>query len=145
MVALLKLIKWCLLIQIQFCKLLWVIWDKGKRWGKPHFEIFWSTDCDLSTSKPKSSNSNILVSAHSIGKLKIVTESLRPRECMVKTKFLYFYCFTFVNPCDSSTSPRASFWPGTSKQFLKHGFSFFHPNLPFSLESRSRWYFSCFI
>ena len=45
--------------------------------GKTHFEIFRSTGCDLSTSNLKSSNSNILVSAHPIRKLKIVPESLR--------------------------------------------------------------------
>ena len=40
--------------------------------GKNQFEIFGSTRCDLSTSSSKSSNSNILVSAHPIGKLKII-------------------------------------------------------------------------
>ena len=55
--------------------------------GKTDFEIFRPTDCDLSTSRPKYSNSNILVSAHPIGKLKIVSESLRLREDMVKNPF----------------------------------------------------------
>ena len=45
--------------------------------GKTHFEIFGPTDCDLSTSRSKSSNSNILVSTHPIGKMRIVLESLR--------------------------------------------------------------------
>jgi len=80
-------LKWAILIQIWFYQFLWVLWGKGKRWEKPHFEIFGPTDCDLSTSKPKSSNSNILVSAHTIGKLKIVPEILRSREDMVKMFF----------------------------------------------------------
>ena len=54
---------------------------------KTHFEIFGMIDCDLSTSRPKSSYSNISVSAHPIGKLKIVPERLRSREDMVKTPF----------------------------------------------------------
>ena len=33
---------------------------------KTHFEIFGPTDCDLSTSRTKSLNENILVSAHPI-------------------------------------------------------------------------------
>jgi hypothetical protein len=73
--------------------------------GKTHFEIFGTTGYDLSTSNPKSSNSNILVSAHPIGKIKIVPERLRSREDMVKNPFLYFECFTFRNPYDSFTSP----------------------------------------
>ena len=56
--------------------------------GKTHFEIFGSTDCDLSTSSPISSNLNILVSTHPIGKLMIVLESLRSGEDMVKKPFL---------------------------------------------------------
>ena len=133
-------VKWVILIQIWFHQFLWVLWGKKKIWGKTHFEIFGPTGCDLSTSSPKSSNSNILVSAHPIGKLKIVLEILRSREDMVKNPFLYFECFTSGNPCDSSTSPRANFWFGTSEKFSKHGFSFFHPNLPFSLESQFRWH-----
>ena len=60
---------------------------KEKEIRKTHFEIFGSTGCNLSTSNPKSSNSNILVSAHLIGKLKIVPERLRSREDMVKNPF----------------------------------------------------------
>jgi hypothetical protein len=79
-----------------------------------------------------------MVSAHPIVKQKIVPKILRMVEYMVKNPFLYFECFTSGNPCDSSTSPRANFWLETPEEFLKHGFSFFHPNLPFSLESRLR-------
>ena len=93
-----------------------------KRWEKTHFDIFGSTDCDLSSSNLKSLNSNILVSAHPIGKMKIVPESLRLREDMVKNPFLDFECFSYGNPCDSSTSPRANFWPKTPEKFLRHGF-----------------------
>ena len=100
-----------------------------------HFNIFGPTDCDLSTSRPNSSNLNILVFAHLIGKLKIVPEISRLREYMVKNPFLDFECFTYKNPHDSSTSPRAKFWPGTQEKFLGHGFSIFHLNLQFSLES----------
>ena len=145
MVDILMLIKWVILNQIRFFQFIWVLWGKGKRWSKTHFENFGPTDCDLSTSRPKSSNSNILVYAHSIGKLKIVTEILRPTKYMIKKWFLYFECFKSRNPCDSSTSPRANFWPGTLEKFLKHGFSFFHPNLPFYLKSWLRWYFGCLI
>ena len=79
--------------------------------------------------RPKYSNHNILVSAHPIWKLKIVPESSRSRESMVRKTFWYFECFTFGNPCDSSTSPRANFWPVTSEKFLRHGFSVFYLNL----------------
>ena len=108
--------------------------------GKNPFWYFGPTNYDLSTSIPKSSNSNILVSAHPIGKMKIALETLRSREDMVKNPFFDFECFTSRNPCDSSTSPKANFWPRTSGKFLKHGFPFFHPNLPFSLKSWSKWH-----
>ena len=145
MVALRKLIKWFLLIQIQFHQLLWVLLAKGKRWEKTHFEIFVSTGCDLSTSSLKSSNSNILVSAHPIGKPKIVLESLSSREDMVKNPFWYFECFTSRNSCDSSPPLKGNFWPGTPEKFLKHGFPFFHQSLPFSLKSWSRWHIGVLI
>ena len=54
---------------------------------KDPFEILGPTDYDLSTSSPISSNLNILVSTHLIGKLKIVLESLRSGEDMVKFFF----------------------------------------------------------
>jgi hypothetical protein len=95
--------------------------------------------------RPKSSNHNILVSAHPIWKLKIVLESSPLRESMVRNPFWYFEFFTFRNPYDSSTSPRANFWPMTLEKFLTHGFLFFHLNLPFYLESRSRWHLGFWI
>ena len=140
-----KFIKWVTLIQIQFCQLLWVLWGKRKRWEKTHFDIFGPTDCDLSTSRVKYSNSNILVSAHPIWKLKIFREISRSRESMVRNPFWYFECFTSGYPYDSSTSPRDNFWPVTSEKFLRHGFSFFHLNIPLSLESKLRWYFGYLI
>ena len=133
-----KCIEWVIFIQIRFRQLLWVLWDKRKRWEKLHFEIFRSIDCDLSTSSPISSNLNILVSAHPIRKQKIVTKSLRSIEDMVKNPFLYFEFFTSGNPCDSSPPPRRNHEPETSEKFSKHGFSFFNPNLPFSLETLSK-------
>jgi hypothetical protein len=45
-----KLIKWLLPIQIQFCQLLWVLWDKNNALEKTHFYIFGPTGCDPSTS-----------------------------------------------------------------------------------------------
>ena len=60
---------------------------KRKGWEKTHFEIFGQTDCDLSTSSSISSNLNILVSTHPIGKLKIVMEILGLGEDMVKNPF----------------------------------------------------------
>ena len=87
--------------------------------------------------QPKSSNHIILVSAHLIWKLKIVPESSWSRESMVRNPFWDFECFTSINPCDSLASPRATFWPVTSEKFSRHGFSVFHLNFPFSLESRS--------
>jgi hypothetical protein len=59
--------------------------------------------------------------------------------------FLDFECLTSINSCDSSTSLKGNLWPETLKKFLKHGFSFFHLNLPFSLESRSKWHIGCLI
>ena len=76
---------------------------KRKKLENTHFDIFSSINCDLSTSSPKSSNSNILVSTHPIGKMEIVLESLSSREEIVKNPFLDFECFTSRNPCDSST------------------------------------------
>ena len=70
---------------------------------------------------------------------------LRSGEDMVKNPFWYFECFTSGNPCDSSTFARANFWPETPEKFSKHGFSFFHPNLPISMESRLGWHFGCLI
>ena len=87
------IIKWVILIQIWFCQLLWVLWGKRKRWEKTHFDIFGLTDCDLSTSSPISSNSNILGSAHPIENSKIVPENLSSREDMVKNPFLRFWVF----------------------------------------------------
>ena len=85
----------------------------------------------------------ILVFAHPIGKLKIVLESLRPREYMVKNPFLDFECFTSGNPCDSSTSPMANFWLETPEKFSRHGFSFFNPNIPLSLKTRTKSKIDC--
>ena len=99
---------------------------------------FGSIDCDLSTSSPISSNLKILVSAHPIGKLKIVLENLRSREDMVKNPFWYFECFTSRNPCDSSPPLRWNHELETPEKFLKQGFSFFNPNIPFSLETRPK-------
>jgi len=144
-----KLIKWVLLFQIQFCQLLWVLWDKGKAWEKNPFWYFWSDRLwpfnFQSGCRPKYSNHDIFVFAHPIWKMKIVSEISRPRESMVRKPFWYFECFTFVNPCDSSTSLRANFWLVTPEKFLRHGFSIFHLNLPFSLESWSRWHFGFLI
>ena len=94
-------------------------------WEKTHFYIFGSVDCDHLTSNPKSSNSNILVSTHPIGKLKIVSEILRSREEMVKNPSLYFECFTSGNPCDSSPPLKGNFWPETRRNFQNMGFHFF--------------------
>ena len=69
---------------------------------KTHFDIFWTINCDFSTSNPISQNWNILISTHPIVKLKIVLESLGSGEDMVKKPFSYFEFFTSRNPCDSS-------------------------------------------
>ena len=95
--------------------------------------------------RPKSTNSIILVFAHTISNIKIDLERSRLRESMVKKHFLYFECHTFEILCDSSSPPRAKMRPMTLEKFLKHGFSFFHQILPFSFESRLMWYFSCLI
>ena len=84
-----------------------------------------------------SQNWNILISTHLIAKLKIVLESLWSREDMVKNPFSYFEFFTSGNPCDSSPPPRRNHELGTLEKFLKHGFSFFNPNIPLSLEPES--------
>ena len=77
--------------------------------------------------RPKYSNHNILVYAHLISKLKIVMERYWSREFMVRNPFWYFHCFTFENPCDSSTSTGANFWPVTLEKFSKHGLFSFSP------------------
>jgi hypothetical protein len=79
-----------------------------------------------------------LISAHSIVKLKIVLESVGSGEDMVKNPFLDFEFFTFGNPCDSSPPPRQNHEPETPEKFSKHGFSFFNPNIPLSLETRTK-------
>ena len=56
-----------------------------------------------------------------------------------------FWVFTSLNPCDSSTSPRANFWLVTPEKVSRHGFSVFHQNLPFSFESQSTWHFDWLI
>ena len=56
------------------------------------------------------------------------------RESMVKKPFLYFECFTYGNPCDSSTFPRDNFWPVTPEKIVRHGFSIFLPK--YSISSR---------
>ena len=42
------------------------------------------------------------------------------------------------------TSPKVDHEPGTSENFFKHGFSFFNPNIPHSLETITKWKF-CFL
>ena len=106
---------------------------------KNHFEIFRTTNCDLSTSSPISQKWNILISTHPIVKLKIVLEILGSGEDMIKFFFLYFEFFTSVNPCDSSPPPRWNHEPETQEKFLKHVFSFFNPSIPFSLETRPKF------
>ena len=130
-----KFIKWVILIQIRFCQFIWVAWGRGKTRVNTYFDIFRSTDCDLSTSSLIYSNSNILDSAHLIGKPKIVLKSLSSREDMVKNPFLDFECFTSRNTCDSSPLPRRNHELETPEKFSKHGFSFFNPNIPFSLKT----------
>ena len=65
------------------------------------------------------------------------------REDMVNNPFLNFDYFTFENPCDSSPPPRRKHEPGTLEKFSKHGFSFFNPNIPLSLETRTKWKMGC--
>ena len=103
-----------------------------------HFEIFRMTNYDLSTSSPISQNWNILISTHPIVKLKIVLESLGSGEDMVKTPFSDSEFLTLRITCDSSPPSRGNHEPGTPEKFSKHGFSFFNPNTPLSLETRTK-------
>lgn len=137
------IIECVLFIEIRFHKFLWVLGGEKKWWEKTHFEIFWTINCDFSTSSPISQNWNILISTHTIAKLKIVLESLGSGEDMFKNPFSYFEFFTFENRCDSSPPPRQNHEPGTSEKFSKHGFSFFNPNIPFSLETRTKCKIGC--
>ena len=118
------------------------IYMGSRRWeeemGKDPFWYFLVTNCGLSTSSPISQKWNILISTRPIVKLKIVLEILRSRKDMVKNPFSDFEFFTSINPCDSSPPPRRNHELGTSEKFLKHGFSFFNPNLPLSLKTRSK-------
>lgn len=137
------IIEWVILIQIWFHKLLCILGGETKWWGKTHFEIFWTINYDLSTSSPISQNWNILISTHLIAKLKIVLEILGSGEDMVRNPFSDFEFFTSENICDSSPPPRRNHEPGTPEKFLKHGFSFFHPNIPLSLETRTKCNIGC--
>jgi hypothetical protein len=76
-------------------------------------------------------------------KLKIVLESLGLGEDMVKKPFSDFEFFTSGNPCDSSPPPRRNHEPETPEKFSKHGFSFFNPNIPLSLESQTKCKIGC--
>jgi hypothetical protein len=96
------------------------------------------TNCDLSTSSPISQKWNILICTHPIAKLEIILESLGSREDMVKNPFSDYEIFTSRNPCDSSPPPRWNHEPGTPEKFSKHGFSFFNPNIPLSLETLTK-------
>ena len=70
-------------------------------------------------------------------------ESLGSGEDMVKIPFSYLYSFTSINPCDSSPPPRRNHEPRTPKKFSKHGFSFFHPNIQLSVETRTKCKIGC--
>ena len=54
---------------------------------------------------------------------------------------LIFWVSHLWNSLWLSSSLRARLRPVTSEKFSKHGFSFFHQILPFSLESWLKWYF----
>ena len=95
--------------------------------------------------RPKWTNHIILVFAHMISNMKIDLEISWSREIMVKKQFLYSKCYTSGNHCDSSPPLRTKIRLVTLEKFSKHGFSFFHQILPFSLESRSMCYFGCLI
>ena len=90
-----------------------------------------------------SQNWNILISTHPFVKLKIVLEILWLRQDMVKNPFSIFEFFTSENPCDSSPPPRWNHEPGTPEKFSKHGFSFFNPNIPLSLETWTKCKIGC--
>jgi hypothetical protein len=92
---------------------------------------------------PISQNWNILISTHPIAKMKIVLERLGSGEDMVKNIFSDFDIFTSENPCDSSPPPRKNHERGTPEKFSKHGFSFFNPNIPLSLETRTKCKIGC--
>ena len=62
---------------------------------------------------------------------------------MVKYPFWYSNFFTSEYPCDSSPPPRRNHEPRTLEKFSKHGFSFFNPNIPLSLETRTKWKIVC--
>ena len=104
-----------------------VLWGKRKRWEKLHFEIFGLTDYDLSTSSLISSNLNILVSTHPIGKLKTVLESLRSGEDMVKNQFWYFECFTSEILVTLHLPRGETMSPGPRRNFRNMGFHFSTP------------------
>ena len=74
-------------------------------------------------------------------KTKDSSRNLLIKRIIGEKPIFYFECFTSRNPCDSSPPPRAKIRLVTLEKFLKHGFSFFHLNLPFSFKSWSRWHF----
>ena len=119
----------------------------SRRWEEVMRENpFWYFSDDqlwLFNFHPISQNWNILISTHPFTKLKIVLESLWLREDMAKNPLSNFEFFTFESPCDSSPPPRRNHEPGTLEKFSKHGFSFFNPNIPLSLETRTKSKIGC--
>ena len=127
------IIEWVLLIQIRFCKLLWVLGGE-KKWSEKN--PFWDFSDDqlwLFNFHPISQNWNILISTHPFAKLKIVLESLGSGEDMVKNPFKYFDFFTSENPCDSSPPPRRNHEP-PRRNFWNMGFHFLTPIFHFLLK-----------
>ena len=116
-------------------------WEEEMR--KYPFWYFSDDQLWLFNFHPISQNWNILISTHPIVKLKIVLESLGLGEDMVKKQFSYFDFFTSGNPCDSSPPSRRNHEPETPEKFSKHGFSFFNPNIPLSLETWTKWKIGC--
>ena len=141
-----KLIKCVLLIWIKFHHMFWVLWVKGKTWEKTHFDIFGSPIVTLQLPvwlSTKIFKSHYLGLFSSDFETEDSSEISWSREFMVRNIFWYCECCTYGNPCDSSPPSRAKIRPVTSVKFSKHGFSFFHLNLPFSFESWSKWHFGC--
>ena len=129
-------IKCVILIQIRFRQLIWVVGGEKKRLEKTHFDIFRSTNCDFSTSSPISQKMEYLDFYSSDCKTEDSSGKLGIKRLHGQNPFSYFYFFTSGNPCDSSPPSRRNHEPKTPEKFVKHGFSFFNPNIPLSLETR---------
>ena len=148
MARLWKTIKWALLIQIQIRHIFWILWAKGNTWEKNHFYILSSINCDIETLIWLSTKINKL------HYLSFCSSNLKSEDRSIKLSIkridgekpnLRFWVSHLRNPLWLFVFLRAKIRPMALEKFLKHGFSCFNLNVPFSFESQLRWHFGWLI